>query len=892
MSTKTTFKRVALVAVASLGFGVLSSVAPASAATATTDVPYSLVATLNSPVTSYTYRVGQTVSVPVAGSIAAGTALTNGLAYLSVAAAVTSQPATSLIYPTLTSATAPTGTANIGEGLNTAAVGAATTVATAAVSDTGTSTTTATINYSQATKVDTAFAAVASGTLATLSFVPTVAGAYTVVVWNETSRAVAAPGTTGHPAFASAEAALSGAESFQTFTINVTGAPTAIAVSAVNSTAAASASAAPETGKGSLVKVSLKDAAGNTAVLASGEFVTVTPTLSGDIRFVNDVAVTSTAGAAYNLSSADFLSDCGCAWINIGDATAETVSITAAFGAVAATTSLTFRTIADIGDGDPTPYGTSGFISVAGTSVTVPIGATTVTYSKAGTYVAATPSYAGVLVTDTNKKISGSATLTLDYAAAATVDSDGLAWFSVSSSSVATGESIYSITGLDADGVGGNGAVAVASLTSSAGNGTATPSVVNTAPGSSVSISVNVKNNFLQSMANVVVTATVTGRNPSVVAQSAVTDSKGNATFTFADTNSTSLITSSTVTFGGATISAATINYAATNVASTITLTSTGDTDLIPGTTKTDISAAAAGATGTSATASAVVKNAAGTLLAGVPVTFTVTGLVGAEVHTSKAVVYTNSIGVAASNVSSYAAGKATVTATAGTVSASDDIYFEQATATEARTIAISAEAGVVKATVKDRYGNPIKGVTVDASRTGTGYFGTGASTAQGLTDANGVVEFIFVGSGTVKVAFTSATYGQSYAAAGYDFDAVNGTAITASVAGTSVTNQTGLGAALAPAGINSASLAVDSGVTAAEVAADAAAEATDAANAATDAANAAAEAADAATAAAQDAADAVAALSTQVSEMVNALKKQITALTNLVIKIQKKVRA
>jgi len=72
----------------------------------------------------------------------------------------------------------------------------------------------------------------------------------------------------------------------------------------------------------------------------------------------------------------------------------------------------------------------------------------------------------------------------------------------------------------------------------------------------------------------------------------------------------------------------------------------------------------------------------------------------------------------------------------------------------------------------------------------------------------------------------------------------------------------------------------------------DAAAEATDAANAATDAANAAAEAADAATAAAQDAADAVAALSTQVSEMINALKKQITALTNLVIKIQKKVKA
>ena len=74
--------------------------------------------------------------------------------------------------------------------------------------------------------------------------------------------------------------------------------------------------------------------------------------------------------------------------------------------------------------------------------------------------------------------------------------------------------------------------------------------------------------------------------------------------------------------------------------------------------------------------------------------------------------------------------------------------------------------------------------------------------------------------------------------------------------------------------------------------AADAAAEATDAANAATDAANMAAEAADAATAAAQDAADAVAALSAQVATLIAGLKAQLTALTNLVIKIQKKVKA
>jgi hypothetical protein len=79
---------------------------------------------------------------------------------------------------------------------------------------------------------------------------------------------------------------------------------------------------------------------------------------------------------------------------------------------------------------------------------------------------------------------------------------------------------------------------------------------------------------------------------------------------------------------------------------------------------------------------------------------------------------------------------------------------------------------------------------------------------------------------------------------------------------------------------------------TSVDAATDAANEATDAANAATDAALAAADAADAATAAAQDASDAVAALSATVAKLVASLKAQITSLTNLVIKIQKKVRA
>ena len=88
---------------------------------------------------------------------------------------------------------------------------------------------------------------------------------------------------------------------------------------------------------------------------------------------------------------------------------------------------------------------------------------------------------------------------------------------------------------------------------------------------------------------------------------------------------------------------------------------------------------------------------------------------------------------------------------------------------------------------------------------------------------------------------------------------------------------------------VNTANFVVGS---AAQDAQDAANEATDAANAATDAANAAAEAADAATAAAQEAQAAVTELANQVSALIAGVKKQIIALTNLIIKIQKKMKA
>ena len=128
--------------------------------------------------------------------------------------------------------------------------------------------------------------------------------------------------------------------------------------------------------------------------------------------------------------------------------------------------------------------------------------------------------------------------------------------------------------------------------------------------------------------------------------------------------------------------------------------------------------------------------------------------------------------------------------------------------------------------------------------------------------------------------------------AAAEAIDAGNNAFDAATTAGEAAESAQGAAEQAGEDAVAAAQAAGEAAVAASEAAQEAAAEATDAANAATDAANASAEAADAATAAAQDAADAVAALSTQVSEMISALKKQITALTNLVIKIQKKVKA
>jgi hypothetical protein len=300
-------------------------------------------------------------------------------------------------------------------------------------------------------------------------------------------------------------------------------------------------------------------------------------------------------------------------------------------------------------------------------------------------------------------------------------------------------------------------------------------------------------------------------------------------------------------------------------------------------------------------TISATVTDAASQLVTGQACTWTVAGT-GAAILSTTATTYTDSTGVCTTSVYAWIAGTYTITATSGGVSGTATQTFHNATPATVRSISATVNGSIVTAVVKDRFGNGVAGATVYAIATGGANIGGSLLVSTPATDLTGSVSWVVTGSGSVKVTTINPSIvstlapDQSTAAAGYVVgDVALPVVFTATTVGTTVTAETGVGAALAPAGISSATVAVTADSTtsdAATAAADAAAEATDAANAATDAANAAAEAADAATAAAQDAADAVAALSTSVTEMVNALKKQITSLTNLVIKIQKKVKA
>jgi hypothetical protein len=540
--------------------------------------------------------------------------------------------------------------------------------------------------------------------------------------------------------------------------------------------------------------------------------------------------------------------------------------------------------------------------------------ATSHTYGLSST--AGTAAYVTrMAVTDTDGAITGIEAVTYDTyvstAIAATGATAGLGTVSFTATLADTDEinaTIYSTTNATIRVIG-----QTATVSGTTGSATAEPSsTIYATHGASTVATVLVKDQFGAAVANSPVTVTVTGRNATTASSALATDATGRATYTLADAGTAAtVLTTSTIVFNTAldANTSVTVNYGVDKVSAVALETPTSDDTVASGITYSDINASStAGAAASTQTITATVTDVNGAVLVGVPVTFS-TASAGAGILTTTVTVYTDAAGEAAASVFGWTAGVKTFTATAGAKSATGTVAYRQGGATgtdsptEVRNITAVTTGNSIVVTAKDRFGNIVSGVPLFATRTGNGTFGGGSNTNGQTTGADGTAEFLFnAGSADSVVTITAgsstavaaACYGQTGHAAGKNVcsTAATQTAYTAATVGTTTTAQTGVGDTLSPAGNQTVTVTFAAGVNSADTAADAAAEATDAANAATDAANAAAEAADAATAAAQDAADAVAALSAQVASLISGLKSQLTALTNLVIKIQKKVKA
>jgi hypothetical protein len=744
-----------------------------------------------------------------------------------------------------------------------------------------------------------------------MSFTPSAIGTYTIVAWNETRVATVA--STNSATFA-AQAQLSGAESSQTFTITVSAGVASITSTVTNATASVSAAVnsaeAAYGSTGSLVKVTIKDAAGLAAALAPGETVSVDPSGSGDVAQVNGVEVTSAAGAAYSLTNTDFTA--GSAYVNIADHVAEISYVTFTSGTISHISTHTFVATdnAEAWTVAPTALST-GWALTSGTAYTVPT-VSSVSYSvSAVTTGFLATEYASVRIHDADGSITGKAGVVFDKAVLAAGS------FTIAVTEKTAAGALYELSAAVANATLVRGSQALVVTTAArdvaAAGITSTPANARVAVAGSATLVVTVKDQFGVAYANGRVTLSLAGRNGLQAVQNGTTSSTGLVSFTITDTAlATSTLTTDTVTItaydetnGASPTTAPVITWSSVGV-KTVLLDSDNTTAGVAKTTA-NVSAGLiqAGLAGPSASAglktiSATVTDAALLPMIGQACTWTVSGT-GAAILSTTATTYTSTLGVCTTSVYAWIAGTYTITATSGGIAGTATQTFHNATAATVRSISATVSGNVVTAVVKDRFGNGVAGATVYAIATGGANIGGLFLVSTPVTDQTGSVSWVVTGSGSIKLTTISPTgtglaLDQSTAAAGNHLgDVTTPVVFTATTVGTATTAETGVGATFSAAGVSSATVAVVADTTAADnaqAANDAANEAIDAANAATDAANAAAEAADAATAAAQDAADAVSALSTQVTELISALRKQITSLTNLVIKIQKKVKA
>jgi len=915
MSNKTPLKRIALAAVSALTGGLLSIVAaPTASATAgLVEIPTSIAAG-----TPSAHRAGVQGTTEIVLNMGSSFAVGDSVV---VSARILTAPATSKLVNVTANPTqsAWTGISNDGSTKYltwlagpSASSGSYGSIGTVSHSTEGNAT--ATVAYVSGTG-DTV------GQLKLrVGFTPDVSGTYSILVSSPNTAALARTSTAAN------YTAGTTANDLSTTFVVTTGSSAATATLAAVTPAARSGASV----RGQIMKLTLADATGAATTLGSGEQIVLSSNDSS-VGFALVDAAVSTASTLTVTSSTTkgWVGSTFYFRVDNSSTTDESVTITATGGGTLSssvttnvgtsfTAAASTAAAATVGKDTVTPDDTMAAVTTSGTPDCSSLAATDKCFAVSPSdsshtlraTVAAAVAYKSYwTVTDTSGKITGIDgaiyTVPVTFASTDTVlykDTAISASLLVVSSTTQNFEATLYATG--------SPKVIVKAAAAASDDITVTDSNRRVAVGSTNSFTATLTDQYGAARANRTITVTVAGRNGATASSSLVTNADGEVTYSLKDVGTVG--TSDTITFADGSITGtASLTYGTTTV-TTLSVTTAAhvaagvaDTNITYAD-KVDINASSkAGASASTSAVTVTAKDANAVVMSGVPVTFSVAGT-GCGILTTKESVYTGAAGTATTNIYAWLETKCTVTATAGGQTTTTDVYFAQKGADEARTITAAAVGGLVTATVKDRFGNPIKGVYVYATRTGTGYFGTGTSSTSAQTDEAGKAEFFVNGDATVTLQLgdstgASAEFGQSSSDAGkYGTKSATQTAFTAFAAGTSTTAQTGVGSDIAPAGINSATVTVSNNTNAAsEAATDAALEAIDAANAATDAANLAAEAADAATVAAEEARDAadaataaVEALASEVATLIAGLKAQITTLANTVAKIAKKVRA
>jgi len=801
MSTKTTFKRIALVAVASLGFGMLS-VVPSDAATLTS-------ATWGNGTLPTAATAGTAVVIPVTFASVAGSTMAAGSTY-TMKMNVSSWPTNSAI----TAATIPV-TCEVATSALTAA-----TYSVAAVVGTANAVTTSGGITTTSLAVSSAQTAAQAGTC---SFTPDVAGQY-ALTQTITSTMVTDTVTTYSVTNA-------------TLTVNASGAALVQAASGLGATTGTQVAGRDAAATFWLPAASTTTS--NYTVTATGATITSVLAMANNTDSVSAVTAATTTGIT-KANGTDYVA--GANYVGARTVTSVTASsnatdgITVRFGsATAGAATITVKSVS------PT------------TGVATTVSSVTVTF---GAVAAVSPSLSTVFIGQGNARPSTVETTTMRV-----VKTAGVTLSSATTSGATIAVNVFDTSGTALVNqavtatITGSGLLTLASGTGTGSTGTVrTASLTATTQASASTAVIGISADGTAGVGTIVITAGgVTIATKTVTFYGAVATLTATQGVGIMRSGRTSASTTSSYVLGGSDATLAAASGISVATATNISIVAKDvDGNVVP----------------LAAAPTAVISDA---LVIGA---VTITDCAGGVALTVCAAGAGNYIASTTSAIGGVSGAKATVTfqtpnpAVAGTFISTAALPFSLGGTTLGGTVTMTLDKATyapgeriyVTYTAKDSAGNPVRDWTAVAAPSAN-------------KSVPGLAGDIFVG-GKAGLGDDAGEYVYAPVTPGaFTFVLATGTATGAEITAT-------------------ATVSDDAATAAATAASDAASEATDAANAATDAANAAAEAADAATAAAQDAADAVAALSTAVSAMVSDLKKQITALTNLVIKIQKKVKA